>query len=99
MDDGKFCFKGMASLMTSTLGTSPWLVTLYNMPNLILRTKKSLSTSTALGMQLGYNENTQDYLKSFYEMENSIRGNLILSHVFSRSIRSHFQVNAMYFKK
>lgn len=79
-----------------TLGTSPWLVTLYNMPNVILRTKKSLSASTALGMQLGYMK-TQDYLRSFYEME-TVYGNLIFSHVFSKNIRSHFQVNAMYFR-
>ncbi len=79
-----------------TLGTSPWLVTLYNMPNVILRTKKSLSTSAAVGLQLGYMK-TQNYLRSLYEME-TFYGNLIFSQVFHRNLRSHFQVNAMYFR-
>ncbi len=79
-----------------TLGTSPWLLTLYNMPNVVLRMKKALSTSTAIGAHLGYMK-TQEYLQNFYKMEASY-GNLILSHVFSKNLRTHIQLNAMYFK-
>lgn len=79
-----------------TLGTSPWLLTLYNMPNVVLRMKKALSTSTAIGAHTGYMK-TQEYLQNFYKME-AFYGNLIFSHVFSKNLRTHIQLNAMYFK-
>lgn len=78
------------------LGTSPWLLTLYNMPNLVLRMKKSLSTSTAVGMHVGYMK-TQEYLQNLYKME-TFYGNLIFSHVFNKNVRTHFQLNGMFFK-
>ncbi len=78
------------------LGISPWLLTLYNMPNIVLRAKKSLSTSTAVGAHFGYMK-TQEYLQNLYKME-TFYGNLIYSHVFSRSLRTHIQLNAMFFK-
>jgi hypothetical protein len=79
-----------------TLGTSPWLLTLYNMPNLVVRTKQSLGTSTALGLHVGYMK-TEEYLLNRYKME-AFYSNLILSHVFSSNLRSHFQINAMFFR-
>jgi len=78
-----------------TLGTSPWLLTIYNMPNLIARTKIELSTSSAIGFHVGYMK-TEKYLRNDYSME-LYYGNLIYSFVVSRSFRTHFQANFMNF--
>lgn len=78
-----------------TLGTSPWLLTLYNMPNVLLRTKKELSASSAIGVHLGYMK-TAEYLRNDYSME-LFYGNLLYSAVINKNIRTHFQVNAMEF--
>jgi len=78
-----------------TLGTSPWLLTLYNMPNVLLRTKKEISTSSAIGLHIGYMK-TAEYLRNEYEME-LLYGNLIYSFVVNKNIRTHFQANLMNF--
>lgn len=78
-----------------TVATSPYLLSLYNMPNIIIRTGALLNSSTKLGAHFGYMK-TQDYLENDYKMENSYL-NLVLTKKWSRLSSTHFQVNSMYF--
>jgi hypothetical protein len=78
-----------------TVGTSPWLLTLYNMPNILIRSKIELSTSSAVGVHVGYMK-TAEYFRNEYEME-LLYGNLIYSFVVNKSVRTHFQGNLMNF--
>lgn len=78
-----------------TLGTSPWLLIFYNMPNLLLRTKKEISSSSAVGLHVGYMK-TAEYLRNEYSME-LLYGNLIYSFVVNKRLRTHFQANLMNF--
>ena len=78
-----------------TIATSPWLLGLYNMPNVIVRTKLDLSKDLALGIQGGYMR-TEPYLQNFYKMEASYFNGLI-SKRWNRNFTSHFQLNVMNF--
>jgi len=78
-----------------TVATSPWLLGLYNMPNVIVRTKVDLDKNFALGLQGGYMK-TQEYLQNSYQMEASYF-NALLSFKISRQLTTHLQLNTMNF--
>jgi len=78
-----------------TVATSPYLLSLYNMPNIIIRTGAMMSERTKIGVHFGYMK-TQKYLENDYDMENAY-SNFILTRKWSRLSASHFQLNTMYF--
>lgn len=78
-----------------TLATSPWLLGLYNMPNVIVRTKLDLMKDLALGVQGGYMR-TEPYLQDQYKMEASYF-NALVSKKWSRNFTTHLQLNVMNF--
>lgn len=78
-----------------TLGSSPWLVAIYNTPNVIFRAKQDLSYDLTLGFHGGYMR-SEPILANLYDME-LYYSNLILSKRWSSRIVSHFTANLMYF--
>lgn len=78
-----------------TVATSPYLLSLYNMPNIIVRTGLLLNPTTKIGAHFGYMK-TQNYLENEFRMENSYF-NLVLTKKWSRLSSTHFQLNSMYF--